>query len=434
MYNLGSGGTILVYQPQIASWDRQAEMVAFAASPIVRKSGSKPSMGTIKLESPTKVALTERLVSFDRDEDHRGELPGSPQGAGARDHHADQQAPFPHEERVIALDRVLANVDKSQIIPKNVEGVKADPPPIFFSKTPAVIVVLDGEPIWSPIKDNDLKYAVNTNWDLFQYTPTNAYYLRHNTGWLMTSDLAGAWAPAGTLPASFKKLPAEDNWKEVLANLPGKPIAKSAMPKVFVSVQPAELILLTGEPNYLVVGKSELLWVSNTESDVFRLGKTGPVYYLVAGRWFSAPDFTGPWTFATTSLPAAFQAIPLEHDRSRVLASVPGTDQAAEAVLLAQVPQTARVNKKETKAPDVAFQGDPEFQKIDTTTVERAVNTDKDVFKIGDRFYMCYQGVWFVGTSATGPWEVASSVPEQIYQIPVSSPAHHVTYVTVEDR
>ena len=67
---------------------------------------------------------------------------------------------------------MLANLDKSQIIPKNVEGVKADPPTIFFSKTPAVIVNLDGEPIWSPIKDNDLKFAVNTNWDLFQHGPT----------------------------------------------------------------------------------------------------------------------------------------------------------------------------------------------------------------------------------------------------------------------
>ena len=65
--------------------------------------------------------------------------------------------------------------------------------------------------------------------------------------------------------------------------------------------------------------------------------------------------------------------------------------------------------------------------------MQRAVNTDKDVFKVGDLFYMCYQGVWFTGKTATGPWEVASTVPEQIYKIPVSSPAYHVTYVTVEE-
>ena len=45
---------------------------------------------------------------------------------------------IPDEDRVIALDRVLAFVDKSAIVPKDVPGLKADPPVIFFSSTPAV--------------------------------------------------------------------------------------------------------------------------------------------------------------------------------------------------------------------------------------------------------------------------------------------------------
>jgi hypothetical protein len=53
---------------------------------------------------------------------------------------------------VIALDRVLANVDKSQI--------------------------------WNPIRDNDLKFVVNTNWDLFEHTPTRTLYLRQDAIWL----------------------------------------------------------------------------------------------------------------------------------------------------------------------------------------------------------------------------------------------------------
>ena len=84
------------------------------------------------------------------------------------------------EDRVIALDRVLANLDKSQIIPKNIEGVKADPPPIFFSKTPAVLVNVDGDPIWSPIQGNDLQFAVNTNWDLFRaHADQDVVFARH---------------------------------------------------------------------------------------------------------------------------------------------------------------------------------------------------------------------------------------------------------------
>jgi hypothetical protein len=437
-YYDAAGGSILLYQPQISSWDNQKHIVAFSAvsfrqSSTGQNASEKPAVGTVKLEADTNVSVSDRLVRF----------------TGTRVTEANFQTlskdqvrvvteaidtAIPDDEKVIALDRVLANLDKSQIVPKNIEGIKADPPTIFFSKTPAVIMNIDGEPIWSPIKDNDLKYAVNTNWDLFQYGPASTLYLRNNDTWLKATDVKGPWSPAGKLPNSFTKLPAEENWKDVKANLPGKTVAASAVPKVFTSFQPAEMILLTGEPTYQPVKGTGLFWVSNTESDVFRMGKTGEVYYLVAGRWFSAPDFTGPWKFATTSLPADFKKISLEHERSRVLASVPGTDQAAEAVLVAEIPQTARVNKKELKAPEVAFQGDPQFQPIEQTTVQRAVNTDKDVFKVGDLYYMCYNGVWFVGKTPTGVWEVASSVPQEIYKIPVSSPANHVTYVTVEDN
>jgi hypothetical protein len=175
------------------------------------------------------------------------------------------------------------------------------------------------------------------------------------------------------------------------------------------------------------------MWLKNTEADVFRLGINGAVYYLVAGRWFSAPGPNGPWTFATPSLPPEFARIPLEHSRSRVLASVPGTPQAAEAILLAEVPQTARVNRKELKAPEVKYQGEPQFEPIPTTSLSRAVNTDKDIIKVGNLYYMCFQGVWFMGRGATGPWEVATSVPQEIYRIPASSPANDVTYVTIED-
>src|SRR5262249_45054164 len=154
-------------------------------------------------------------------------------------------------------------------------------------------------------------------------------------------------------------------------------------------------------------------WISNTESDLFQHKVTGVYYYLVAGRWFSAPSLDGPWTFATPELPEDFKNIAVDHPRSRVLASVPGTDQAAEAVLLAQVPQTASVNRKELKAPEVTYQGEPEFKLIENTTLERAVNTDKDIIKVGADYYMCYEGVWFMSHSAKGPWEVTSSVPKE---------------------
>jgi hypothetical protein len=423
---------MLVYQPQIATWDGQKQMLAYAAVSYQAPGAAKPELGTVKLEAKTSASLEERLVRFQSiriSETNFAKLSREQ----VQDLLAAIQGGIPEGELVIALDRVLANIDKSQIFPRNVEGVKADPPTIFYSTTPAVLVGFDGDPVWSPIKDNDLKFAVNTNWDVFEHSSSQTYYLRNEKVWLKASAFRGPWSPAGKLPDSFAKLPADDNWKDVKASLPGAAADPKTIPTVFVSTQPAELMLLRGNPTYVAVTGSSLGWVSNTESDVFRVGSNGTVYYLVAGRWFSAPGFTGPWTFATQNLPEDFKKISLEHPRSRVLASVPGTPQAAEAVLLATVPQTARVNPKELKGPEVDYQGEPQFQPIEKTTVSRAVNTDKDIIKVGDLYYMCFQGVWFMGRSATGPWNVAETVPKEIYEIPTSSPAHHVTYVTIEE-
>ena len=276
-YATPSGGNILVYQPQVVSWDEQKRIVGFSAVSYQSQGAQKPELGTIKIEAATTVATDERLVSFAPLTITQANFPSLSKEQTSEVVREIEKV-FPDEERVIALDRVLANIDKSQIVPKNVEGVKADPPPIFFSEKPAVLLGFDGDPVWSPIESNDLKFAVNTNWDVFQHAPTVTYYVRNEETWLKASALEGPWQPAGKLPESFQKLPNDDNWKEVKASLPGKKLSTKKMPTVFVSYAPAELILLEGEPKYEPVTGTNLLWVSNTESDLFRMGKDGPVY------------------------------------------------------------------------------------------------------------------------------------------------------------
>jgi hypothetical protein len=429
-YSLPSEAQIVIYQPQIATWDDQKQLLAFAAVSHVAKGEQKPALGTIKFETNTEVSLEQRLVKFSKIKIIETNFQTLSKEQ-TQEIVSEIEKNLPDEDRVIALDRVLAYVDKSTINPKNVVGLKSDPPRIILTQTPSLLVSFDGQPIWSPIKDNELKFAVNTNWDIFQHQPTGLYYLRYDTGWLKATDLQGYWSNAGKLPDSFSKLPEDDNWKDVRANLPGAPFKK--LPKVYVTTDPTELVVINGEPEYVPVPNTGLVWISNSESDLFRLGKDGPLFYLVAGRWFKAPGLGGHWTFATPDLPEDFKRISLEHPRSRVLASVPGTQQAAEAVLLAEIPQFARVNKKEIKAPDVAYQGEPDYQAIQGTQLQRAVNTDKEIIKVGDTYYMCYQGVWFSASTPKGPWTLATSVPQEVYQIPASSPAHSVTYVTVQE-
>ncbi len=378
-----NSGTAVWHQPQIESWTDQKKIVGWSAVSFLPTGAKEPAMGTIKIEGETEVAVDDRVVRLDLRISEYNFKTLAPEVVKSLV--ADVQA-LPQHQRVLDLDRLLAYTANSPLKVKDVEGIKADPPIVFSAAAPAILINIDGDPIWSPMKEVDLRYVLNTNWDLFEHPPSKLVFVRYNQSWLQAPTIIGPWtAVTGNLPESFSKLPADDNWKDVKAALPGVKLNAKTTPRVFVSTTPAELIVLEGPASYVLVpGATSLLWVNNTEADLFRMGRDGAFYFLVAGRWFSAPGLEGPWTFATPKLPEDFKKIPIEHPRSRVLASVPGTSQAIEAVVLASIPRTARVNKKELKAPDVAYSGDPQYTPIDGTQgVARAVNTDKDIVRVG---------------------------------------------------
>jgi hypothetical protein len=140
----------------------------------------------------------------------------------------------------------------------------------------------------------------------------------------------------------------------------------------------------------------------------------------------------GPWAVVRPdSLPAGFKDIPPASAIGGARVSVAGTPEAEDAMLDAQVPQTAAIERDKAKL-DVKYDGDPQFKGIPQTTIEYAVNTPSQVLRIKGKYYACDQAVWFAADKATGPWKVADSVPmDEIKKIPPSSPVYNVTYVTV---
>ena len=55
------------------------------------------------------------------------------------------------------------------------------------------------------------------------------------------------------------------------------------------------------------------------------------------------------------------------------------------------------------------------------------------MIKVGERYFLLQDGVWFVSDSPNGPWQLAREVPDAIYAIPPSSPVYNATYVRVYD-
>jgi hypothetical protein len=424
------GNEITLHQPQIDEWRDYSTLFARLAVTVKLKGAKEPAAGVVELKAATVTDQDARLVTMYKPEITAVRFPGVPPDTAAALEKAVRSVPPARDHTEISLDRVLAYVEQGRATDEGVE-VNLDPPPIFYSDREAVLVSFLGEPRFSPIEGTALEFGLNTNWDVIRDTTTARNYLLYRGGWLMTGDLLkGSWEPAKKLPDDMKKLSKDEAWKRVSESIPGQTL--TSVPRVFVSERPGEVIITEGRPKFRSIAGTKLAAVSNSENTLFFHQTDGQFYFLAAGRWFSAKDLAGPWTAATKSLPADFAAIPKKDPSAGILASVPGTDEARDAVLLASIPKTGVVNRSEAKA-EASYDGEPKFEPIEKTSVQYAVNTSNDVFLAGSSYYFCYEGVWFTGPTPNGPWVVADSIPIEIYSIPSTSPKYHVTYVHVYD-
>jgi hypothetical protein len=419
---------ILVHQPQVDEWPNFERITFRAAISIKKKGQSESTYGAIRVSGATKISKTDRLVMiYDRKIEH-ATFPDA-NDADAKRLTAAVMAVSPSDKAItVSLDRIIPQLDAKQVSIRQVE-VNLAPPKIIASDKPAIMVIFAGKPRFKPVAGSGIMFAINTNWDIFLDTSSSKYYLLNGKSWLTTDNIEkGTWAAATILPAALTNLPADDNWKDVRDAIPLVPAAN--VPIIFVSNEPAELIMTDGAPQFQPIPRSKLMLVANTESNLlFNTGEK-QYYLLTAGRWFKAVELAGPWTAASTSLPDDFKKIPQDSDAADMLASVPGTDEAKDAMIMASIPQKATIDRKGVTV-NVTYNGTPKFIPIETTAVQYACNTPFDVFLVDSKYYCCYNAVWFTSSRSVGPWAVCDSVPAAIYTIPPTSPKYNVTYVVV---
>ncbi len=438
-----TGARIVLYQPQVDGWDSFVTLRFRLAAELFLPGNDQPIPAALQMQAATTTNLGARTVTA-------SDLKIVDVNINSADETIETRlrglinAYVSGMTQTLSLDTVLAHFEQgaerpgpeAQTVPvEKIERPKelaGTPPKILVNFTPSVLVLFDGEPIFAEIEKAGLEFAVNTNWDLFHDPEKSTYYLLHEEAWLKASDVNGPWAPAGRLPKAFSKLPETESFNAVSEHVPGEKIKEKDVPKVFVSMEPAELILIDGRPVEEPIPGTGLVLISNTESDLFRKTASGDYYYLVSGRWFRTSSLNGEWSSVGDDLPEDFAKIPAGHTAASVRVSVAGTPEAEEAVLLANIPQKAEVNRADATVT-VTYNGEPEFRKVTGTNVYYAANTTFDVFRVDSRYYVCFQGVWFEAGSAQGPWVVSVSVPSAIYTIPPSSPKYHVTYVYVYD-
>jgi hypothetical protein len=424
------GSKLIYYQPQLDDWKDFRQLEARMAVSLA-PAGGQPTVGVVYLRARTDADLETRNVVISRLEITGTRFPSLDQAGAAKMDQLVRTFLPSTSTMTIALDRLLAGLEVAKSDSAPAVAVKNDPPRIFVNYGSAMLLLVDGEPVRVPIEKTKLEFVVNTNWGLFFDKSASKFYLLNQNQWLTAAALEGPWAVTTKLPKDMAKLPNEPNWADVKKAVPPPAGVSTPAPKVFYSNTPAEILSFKGQPKYAKIPTTQLVYATNTESDLFVHSGENQYYYLVTGRWFRAKSLDGPWSYATADLPSDFALIPPNSERSRVLASVPGTDEAKDAVLLAQVPTTVIVDRAQAEAQvKVTYDGEPKFAPIESTSLSYASNTPEKIIRVGDLYYLCFQGVWFMSTSSKGPWKTADSVPKEIYTIPASCPVHNVTYVT----
>lgn len=427
-FNIGES-SIVVYQPQIEDWTGNS-FSARAALAITESQRKQPLYGVLWFTARAEIDKVNRLVTLSDFKVKKLNLPMAPDKAAAFE--AALQTRADKQGEVIALDRLLADMAINHATTNNASyEVKNDAPQVLFSTRPAILVLIDGTPVFRPVKDTHLERIVNTRALMLRDPASTKFYLQLMDGWLETENINGPWRVAGQTPADLNKV--LSSIKQERSNITlAEAIRQNAVPTVIVSTQPAELLQTQGDPQVASIDGTNLIYVTNSENDIFVDTSSHDHYILLSGRWFKSQSMMGSWQYvAAEKLPADFAKIPATHPKAAVLVSVPGTPQAKEALIANAIPQTATITRNSASL-NVTFDGSPQFKPIENTTLTYAVNTATPMIRVDSHSYYAVQsGVWFVATSAVGPWVVASSVPVVIYTIPVSSPLHYVTYVKI---
>ena len=323
------------------------------------------------------------------------------------------------------IDEVNATLETNQV--EVSEDLNNDPPQIFYSEEPTLLLLFDGEPKIEQDKDLKMERAINTPYLILKALEDKKYYLYAGQGWYASSQIKDGYSLTTSLPKSIKAV--DDQIKKEQTEQPNK--NANAPKKVISSTKPAELIQSDGKADFATIQGTSLLYVSNSEDNIFRYLENQKYYLLLSGRWYAAGKLEGPWEYIPAEeIPADFAKIPETSPKADVLASVPGTQASLDAIHDAQVPQTAKVDRAKATT-QVKYDGEPKFEPIKGTSMELAMNTSSTVIKSGKEYFAVDNGVWFIASNPMGPWKVSDKRPEDVEDIPATSPAYNVKYVYI---
>jgi hypothetical protein len=432
----GNDGTVIkIYEPEPESFQGNTLKYRSAIS-VLQQGKSDPVFGTFWSIATVDTDKDNRRVNIQSIKVPNIKFSGEQDKDMIADLKATLEAQLPSAVGDLSLDQILSSLELNQDQKKLSKDLNTEAPKIFFASQPSILVLIDGTPKIEQNKDWKLDVVTNTPFTIVK-NDDGKFYLYGGKHWYGAPAVTGPYSYIENTPRNLSKVEtAVNNAKNNNAGYidSAEATKDNVVSDIVVSTSPAEMIQTDGEPQFENIDGTSLSYISNSQNDIFQDKNSSDYYVLISGRWYKSSSLRGSqWQYvASNALPADFAKIPEGSPKDNALASVAGTDAAREAVMNAQIPQTAKVDRK-TATTNVRYNGTPQFQSVPGTDMQYAVNTSSSVMLYRGVYYAVDNGVWFQSDNPQGPWEVATERPDEVDRIPPSSPLYNTKYVYVYD-
>jgi hypothetical protein len=297
--------TISMYQPQMEAWEGD-ELRAYAALAVVGKANQTTKYGVVWFTARTGVDKVNRQVTLEDFQVSKVKFPTMEKKEA--EYQTFLQPKLPGKSKVIALDRLEAALAASDSEQTEIKGlaVNNDPPQVIFTTRPSLLVLIDGPPRYRDVGGTDLQLMLNTRATILLDTKKNAYYLNVMDGWLQAPDLlAGPWSYASKIPDDMKEITKgiKERQQEKAPEGTTPPSLNQAkkdgkIPVIYVTVNPGELLVTEGPPQFELIPETDLEYVKNTTANIFRDTKSA----IATFSWPGDGSDRNPWKVVLGSL------------------------------------------------------------------------------------------------------------------------------------
>jgi hypothetical protein len=433
-FTTDDGTVIKIFQPQPESFSDNVLKSRWAIS-VLQNGKQDPVFGTFWSVANVETDRDNRRVIIQSVKVPNVKFPGQTDENFTINLKTVLESNLPQVAGDLSLDEILASLDQNMEEKKLSKDLNTAAPRIIYTNQPSILVQMDGQPKLQPNQEWGLDVVVNSPFTIVR--PANgSFYLYGGKHWYSAQSATGPYSPAGNIPGSLQVVQnSVDQANSANAGYVDSAGAAqdNSISNIIVSTSPAELIQTSGPASWSPIAGTNLSYASNSPNDIFQDQGSGQYYVLISGRWYNSGTLNGGWHYvASNALPPDFARIPEGSPKDNVLASVAGTEASREAVMDAQIPQTAKVDRNSATA-DVQYNGEPQFAPVQGTDMQYATNSPNNVIQDRGKYYTVDNGVWFEGNTPNGPWSVATERPEDVDQIPPTSPLYNTKYVYIYD-